>query len=86
MDNASWMGYAKLAYGQRTYEQRVTGFQSDEEDFSGPGFGVGAEYMARDDISIRLDAMRFDYSSETFETGTYAPVESTVDVAAVLHF
>lgn len=77
--------YGKVGYGQRNYELSVPG-GSDDEDFSGPGFGVGIEYMATENVSVRLEGMRYDYSSEGEGDVEFDPVEQTVDLAAVVRF
>ena len=77
--------YGKAGIGERNYELSVPG-ASEDEDFSGPGFGVGIEYMATDRVSIRLEGMRYDYSSEGADGIDFDPVEQTVDLIAVARF
>ena len=76
--------YGKVSYGERNFGIEFPDM-SDDEDFSGPGFGVGVEYLATETVSLRLEGMRYDYSSES--NGLEVdPVEQTVDLAAVVRF
>ena len=82
--------YAKLAYAERNYE--LSGVVVDaDEDFSGIGIGVGVEYLATDNVSVRLEGMRYDYDDENpfdapFDGNDVDPVEQTVDLMAVYRF
>lgn len=76
--------YGKIAFVAQTLE--LSGAISGDDDFEGVGFGIGAEYMPSDNVSIRAEAMRVNYSDESDQGVEYEPTENTVDLAILYHF
>lgn len=77
--------YGKIAYGEREFESSING-NSEDEDFTGVGFGLGVEYMASQNVGLRLEAMRYDYSDETVDNVDFDPIEQTIDFGIVYRF
>jgi len=65
-----------------TFDEAV----SEELDFTGVGIGLGLEYMATQNVSVRLEAMRYDYSDEEIDGESFDLIEQTVDFGIVYHF
>ena len=84
--NPGLLIYGKIAYGEREFELSFDDGGSGDEDFTGVGIGLGVEYMASQNIGLRLEAMRYDYSDETVDDVDFDPIEQTVDLGIVYHF
>ncbi|QGM21432.1 outer membrane beta-barrel protein [Spiribacter sp. 2438] len=84
--NPGLLIYGKIAYGEREFELSFDDVGSGDEDFTGVGIGLGVEYMASQNIGLRLEAMRYDYSDETVDDVDFDPIEQTVDLGIVYHF
>ena len=78
--------YGKISYGEREIELTFNEANSEEFDFTGVGIGLGLEYMATQNVSVRLEAMRYDYSDEEIEGDSFGLIEQTVDFGIVYHF
>lgn len=78
--------YGKIAYGEREFEISANGDSVLDEEFTRVGIGLGVEYMTSQNIGLRLEAMRYDYSDETVNNEDVDPVEQTVDLGVVYHF
>jgi len=78
--------YGKISYGEREIELTFDEAVSEELDFTGVGIGLGLEYMATQNVSVRLEAMRYDYSDEEIDGESFDLIEQTVDFGIVYHF
>ncbi|MCG5495882.1 MULTISPECIES: outer membrane protein [Ectothiorhodospira] len=85
--------YWTMGYQQRNYELTLIGpgvRDSDDEDFSGVGFGFGARFALSDNVHLSAEAFRTDYGSESWtDDGTRLkidPTETQFDVGLIYRF
>ena len=90
--------FGRVGYQTTTYEYSYkddddftgTFKVSDDEDFSGIRFGIGAEIDLNPTVAIRLDWNHTLYSSETFESEGFEfelePTDSLVQLGLIANF
>ncbi|WP_168161567.1 outer membrane protein [Ectothiorhodospira sp. BSL-9] len=85
--------YWTMGYQQRNYELTVIGPDgrgSDDEDFSGVGYGFGARFALSDNVHLSAEAFRIDYGSESWMDGDTRlkidPTETQFDVGLIYRF
>lgn len=68
---AGW-SWAKTEYGIGAIE--------DRKNVSGPSIGFGLQYLATDNLSVRLEYEHFEYGSTTYQLAAPTKADNSVDV------